>query len=212
MDRRDLGFNFDKLRISVASPADIESWSYGEVTKPETINYRTQKPERDGLFDEKIFGPTKDFECYCGKYKKIRYKGVICDKCQVEVTRSSVRRERMGHINLCIPISHIWYVRGVPSVLGMVLDKTVNELEKVIYFASYIITQVNNEIVESNLKQLEDEYQEIKKRKNVDIHVIEQQYKRTKNQLKSLAPKMLLGEEEYHEFSMKYGNVVTVGI
>ena len=212
MDRRDIGFNFDKLRISVASPADIESWSYGEVTKPETINYRTQKPERDGLFDEKIFGPTKDFECYCGKYKKIRYKGVICDKCQVEVTRSSVRRERMGHINLCIPISHIWYVRGVPSVLGMVLDKTVNELEKVIYFASYIITQVNNEIVESNLKQLEDEYQEIKKRKNVDIHVIEQQYKRTKNQLKSLAPKMLLGEEEYHEFSMKYGNVVTVGI
>lgn len=107
--------NFEGLRIRVASPDDVLRWSYGEVLKPETINYRTQKPERDGLFDERIFGPTKDFECYCGKYKRIRYKGVICDKCGVEVTRSSVRRERMGHIDLAVPVAHIWYVRGPNS-------------------------------------------------------------------------------------------------
>src|SRR4028119_1035781 len=117
--------DFNAVQVRVASPETILSWSHGEVLKPETINYRTQKPERDGLFCERIFGPSKDFECYCGKYKKIRYKGIICDRCGVEVTRSYVRRVRMGHIGLAVPISHIWYVQGVPSVLGMLLDMSV---------------------------------------------------------------------------------------
>ena len=131
--------NFDAIQIGVASPEKIRGWSYGEVTKPETINYRTQKPERDGLFCEKIFGPTKDWECHCGKYKRIRYKGVICDKCGVEVTRSKVRRERMGHIELAAPVSHIWYFRGVPSRIGLVLDMSPKHLEQVLYFACFVV-------------------------------------------------------------------------
>ena len=125
--------DFDAVRISLASPEQIRSWSYGEVTKPETINYRTLKPERDGLFCERIFGPTKDFECYCGKYKKIRYKGVICDKCGVEVARAKVRRERMGHIELACPVSHIWFAKGIPSRLGLLLDLSPRGLERVLY-------------------------------------------------------------------------------
>ncbi len=131
--------NFDSIQIGVASPEKIREWSYGEVTKPETINYRTQKPERDGLFCERIFGPMKDWECHCGKYKRIRYKGVICDKCGVEVTRAKVRRERMGHIELAAPVSHIWYFRGVPSRIGLLLDLSPKALEQVLYFASYIV-------------------------------------------------------------------------
>jgi DNA-directed RNA polymerase subunit beta' len=137
--------DFNAIRISLASPDDILSWSHGEVTKPETINYRTLKPERDGLFCEKIFGPQKDWECYCGKYKRVRYKGVICDKCGVEVTRSKVRRDRMGHIQLASPVSHIWFVKGTPSRLGLLLDITPRNLERVLYFASYIITHVDEE-------------------------------------------------------------------
>ncbi len=114
--------DFNALRISTASPEQVRSWSYGEVTKPETINYRTLKPEKDGLFCEKIFGPTKDFECYCGKYKRVRYKGIVCDKCGVEVTRTKVRRERMGHIELASPVAHIWFVKGTPSRIGLLLD------------------------------------------------------------------------------------------
>ena len=114
--------DFDAIKLKLAAPEEIEGWSYGEVKRPETINYRTQKPEKDGLFCEKIFGPTKDWECYCGKYKKIRYKGIICDKCGVEVTRAVVRRQRMGHINLAVPVSHIWFLRGVPSKIGLILD------------------------------------------------------------------------------------------
>src|SRR5947209_1427098 len=121
------------------------SWSHGEVTKPETINYRTLKPERDGLFCEKIFGPTKDWECHCGKYKRYRYKGIICDKCGVEVTRSKVRRERMGHIKLASPVSHVWYFKGIPSRMGLLLDMSPRNLEKVIYFANYIVTHVDEE-------------------------------------------------------------------
>ena len=132
--------NFDAMQIGIASPEKIREWSYGEVTKPETINYRTQKPERDGLFCERIFGPTKDWECHCGKYKRIRYKGVICDKCGVEVTRSKVRRDRMGHIELVSPVSHIWYFKGVPSRIGMVLDLTIKQLEQVLYFTAFIVT------------------------------------------------------------------------
>src|SRR3990172_2291302 len=142
--------DFDALKISVASPEQIMAWSYGEVLKPETINYRTQKPEREGLFDERIFGPVKDWECYCGKYKKIRYKGVICDKCGVEVTRSAVRRERMGHIDLAVPVTHIWYVHGVPSILGLVLDLSTSELERVIYFAGFVVLEVDENIRKSS--------------------------------------------------------------
>jgi len=131
--------DFNSIQISVASPEKIREWSYGEVTKPETINYRTQKPERDGLFCEKIFGPTKDWECHCGKYKRIRYKGIVCEKCGVEVTRAKVRRERMGHIELAAPVSHIWYFRGVPSKIGLLLDMSPKALEQVIYFAAYVV-------------------------------------------------------------------------
>ena len=130
---------FDSIKIGLASPDQIRSWSYGEVKKPETINYRTLKPERDGLFCERIFGPTKDWECHCGKYKRIRYKGKICDRCGVEVTRNKVRRERMGHIELAAPVSHIWYFKGIPSRMGLILDISPRLLEQVLYFASYIV-------------------------------------------------------------------------
>jgi len=131
--------NFDAMRIGLASPEQIRAWSFGEVKKPETINYRTLKPERDGLFCEKIFGPTKDWECHCGKYKRIRFKGMICDRCGVEITRAKVRRERMGHIELATPVSHIWYLKGVPSRIGILLDMSPRQLEKVIYFAAYVV-------------------------------------------------------------------------
>ena len=132
--------NFDAIKIGLASPEKIREWSHGEVKRPETINYRTLKPEKDGLFCEKIFGPQKDWECNCGKYKKIRFKGVVCDKCGVEVTKSSVRRERMGHIELAAPVSHIWYFKGIPSRMGLILDISPRILEKVLYFSSYIVT------------------------------------------------------------------------
>ena len=131
--------NFDSMQIAIASPDKIREWSHGEVTKPETINYRTQKPERDGLFCERIFGPTKDWECHCGKYKRVRYRGVVCDKCGVEVTRSKVRRERMGHIELAAPVTHIWYFRGVPSRIGLLLDMSPKALEQVVYFVNFIV-------------------------------------------------------------------------
>ena len=130
---------FEGLRISIASPEDIKSWSHGEVTKAETINYRTLKPERDGLFCEKIFGPTKDYECSCGKYKRLRYKNIICDKCGVEVTRAKVRIERMGHIELAAPVSHICFFKGTPSRMGLVLDMSPRDLEEVLYFVSYVV-------------------------------------------------------------------------
>src|SRR5712691_3114644 len=137
--------NFDALKLSLASPETIMSWSHGEVTKPETINYRTLRPERDGLFCERIFGPTRDWECHCGKYKRYRYKGIICDKCGVEVTRSKVRRERMGHIKLASPVSHVWYFKGIPSRMGLLLDMSPRNLEKILYFANYIVTDVHEE-------------------------------------------------------------------
>ena len=130
---------FDSMQIGLASPDKIREWSRGEVKKPETINYRTLKPEKDGLFCERIFGPTKDWECHCGKYKRVRYKGVICDKCGVEVTRAKVRRERMGHIELAAPVSHIWYFKGIPSRMGLLLDMSPRSLEKILYFASFVV-------------------------------------------------------------------------
>ncbi|WP_193046267.1 DNA-directed RNA polymerase subunit beta' [Mycolicibacterium baixiangningiae] len=148
---------FDELRIGLATADDIRQWSYGEVKKPETINYRTLKPEKDGLFCEKIFGPTRDWECYCGKYKRVRFKGIICERCGVEVTRAKVRRERMGHIELAAPVTHIWYFKGVPSRLGYLLDLAPKDLEKIIYFAAYVITAVNDEMRHNELSTLEAE-------------------------------------------------------
>ena len=144
-----------QLSIALATADQIRTWSNGEVKKPETINYRTLKPEKDGLFCEKIFGPTKDWECYCGKYKRVRFKGIICERCGVEVTRSKVRRERMGHIELAAPVTHIWYFKGVPSRLGYLLDIAPKSLEKVIYFAAHIITWVDDERRHKDLESLE---------------------------------------------------------
>src|SRR3972149_6703546 len=150
--------DFDRIALKLASPETIREWSYGEVTKPETINYRTQRSERGGLFDERIFGPEKDYECYCGKYKRIRYKNIVCEKCGVEVTRSIVRRERMGHIELATPVAHIWFLRGVPSRMSILLNISVSDLEKVIYFAGYIITKVHEDEKKTLLDSLEREY------------------------------------------------------
>ncbi len=158
--------DFDAIKLSLASPDDILSWSKGEVVKPETINYRTQKPEKDGLFCEKIFGPVKDWECSCGKYKKIRYKGVVCDKCGVEVTRSVVRRERMGHIKLQVPCSHIWFLKGLSSKVGLVLNLSIQSLEKVVYFANFIVTDVDEKLKNETLEIIKKEYKN--KRKNIE--------------------------------------------
>ena len=149
---------FDSISIKIASPERILDWSSGEVTKPETINYRTQRSEKNGLFDERIFGPEKDYECYCGKYKGIRYKGIVCEKCGVEITRSIVRRERMGHIELASPVSHIWFLRNIPSRISLILGLSSSDVEKVIYFAGYIITSVSEEERTRILKDLDAEY------------------------------------------------------
>jgi len=151
---------FDYIRISIASPERILKWSYGEVTKPETINYRTLKPERDGLFCERIFGPSKDWECYCGKYKRVRHKGIICERCGVEVTDSKVRRHRMGHIKLAAPVSHIWFLKGIPSYLGLLLDMTLKELEQVIYFNNYVVIDPGESDYKKFQLLVEDEYEE----------------------------------------------------
>jgi DNA-directed RNA polymerase subunit beta' len=163
------------LRINLASPDTIKSWSYGEVLKPETINYRRLRPEKDGLFCEAIFGPTRDYQCYCGKYKNPRYKGIVCDKCGVEVTRSSVRRERMGHIELATPVAHIWYTRRVPSYLGLLLDISRRNLDRVLYFAQYIVTYVDTDARQKALKRLEDEISvsEREKAEEVNTRILE---------------------------------------
>ncbi|MCA1554217.1 MAG: DNA-directed RNA polymerase subunit beta', partial [Chloroflexi bacterium] len=156
--------DFSAIRISLASPETIRNWSHGEVLKPETINYRRLRPERDGLFDEAIFGPTKDYQCYCGKYKKIRYKGIVCDKCHVEVTRSSVRRERMGHIELASPVAHIWYTRRVPSYLGLLLDMSRRNLDRTLYFAQYVLIAVDEDARRKAIKGIDDaEAKELKR-------------------------------------------------
>ena len=151
--------DFESLKLTVASPEQIRSWSFGEVTKPETINYRTLKAEKDGLFSENIFGPTKDYECYCGKYKRIRFRGVICDKCGVEVTQSKVRRERMGHINLASPVAHSWFVKGAPSKLSLILDISPKNLEAVIYFASYLVINIDSSGKTAALQKLDKDLQ-----------------------------------------------------
>ena len=161
---------FNALRVSLASPEQIKSWSYGEVLKPETINYRRLRPEKDGLFCEAIFGPTKDWQCYCGKYKNVRYKGIICDKCGVEITRSSVRRERMGHIDLAAPVAHVWYTRRVPSYLGLLLDVSRRNLDRVLYFAQYVVTHVDEDARQKALKRLDEEIMRDEKRRGDEIN------------------------------------------
>ena len=164
---------FNAIRISLASPEQIKNWSYGEVTKPETINYRTLRPEKDGLFCERIFGPTKDWECFCGKYKKIRYKGVICDRCGVEVARAKVRRERMGHIELAAPVTHVWFSKGVPSRLGLLLDITPRNLERVLYFAKYIVTSVDEDKRLNLISSLEEILNSNNQQNSIEVDVDE---------------------------------------
>ena len=202
------------IKLKIASPDDIMSWSFGEVTKPETINYRTQKPEREGLFSEAIFGPTKDWECYCGKYKRIRYKGIICDRCGVEVTRSIVRRERMGHIKLAAPVAHIWFLRGVPSKIATILGVSLPELERVIYFASYIVTSVNEDLKAEAMKRIESEFKsKLKNSKNTNEEDSLKELKdREKDNLKNMQKYQIISELDFRDLSTKYGEVFEAGI
>ena len=209
------------IRLKVASPEEILDWSHGEVTKPETINYRTQRAEKDGLFCEKIFGPEKDYECYCGKYKRIRYKGVICDRCGVEVTKSSVRRERMGHIKLSCPVSHIWFLRGIPSRMGMILDISMQQLEKIIYFAVFIVTKVNEEIKQKTLEDIDKEYRikvktsKTKSKNKKELNKALEELKAAKNKAReeviSIKTLKILSEVEYYDFYLKYGEIFEDG-
>ncbi len=227
--------DFDAMRLKVASPEVIRGWSYGEVTKPETINYRTQKPEKSGLFAEEIFGPTKDWECFCGKYKKIRYKGIVCDKCGVEVTHSLVRRQRMGHVDLAAPTAHIWFLRSIPSKVGLILDLSIQSLEKVIYFASFIITKVDEEgkkevhellkqEFKSKKKQITKEFdnkiqeaadkkqgnkalEELAKERDRKMEALEEDLKSAESELKEIQMMKIISENKYQELSLRYGTL-----
>ncbi|MBI5139291.1 DNA-directed RNA polymerase subunit beta' [Candidatus Nomurabacteria bacterium] len=206
--------DFDKIILKLASPEQIKEWSYGEVTKPETINYRTGRSERGGLFDEKIFGPEKDYECYCGKYRRIRYKDIICEKCGVEVTRSIVRRERMGHIELSTPVSHIWFLRGVPSRMSILLNISVSDLEKVIYFAGYIITKVHEEEKEEIIKGLEKEYKAKLKTAADDEtrEKLKNLLSNTKKEVGEIYEGKVLNEISFHHYSLRYGTCFEANI
>ena len=230
--------DFDAIRISLASPEQIRSWSYGEVTKPETINYRTLKPERDGLFCERIFGPTKDYECFCGKYKKVRFKGIICDKCGVEVARAKVRRERMGHIELASPVSHIWFAKGIPSRLGLLLDLSPRNLERVLYFSHFIITSINENLRQAAIEKLQKEtadesagrqsaveakidgdkettVEEANKLRRTAVEEDEEAEEVSTSEIervKNLKVQGLLTENEYRDLSLKYGAMFEAGM
>ena len=234
--------DFDAIRLKLASPEEILDWSHGEVTRPETINYRTQKPEKDGLFCEKIFGPTKDWECACGKYKKIRYKGIVCDKCGVEVTRSVVRRERLGHITLQVSATHIWFLRGLSSKIGLLLNLGIQSLEKVIYYASFIVTDIDEGLKESTIEQIKAEYKtkvksidndynnqlrkikeeggekaesEIKeaaKAKADRMARLDEDFGVTQKELKELKPLLILSEQQYQNLSLKFGHIFEASI
>ncbi len=217
--------DLQSIRIKLASPEEILSWSHGEVTKPETINYRTQRAEKDGLFCERIFGPERDYECYCGKYKRVRYKGIICDRCGVEVTKSSVRRERMGHIKLACPVSHIWFLRGVPSRLGQVLDLPMQALEKVVYFAAYIITAVDENEKKKILGEIDAEFNEKTKTQkklfegeqpkqkelNKIIDDLKNARDRARAELNSIQLMRVISEAEYRNLSLKFGTCFSAG-
>src|SRR3989338_5016749 len=232
--------DFDGIRLKLASPENILSWSTGEVLRPETVNYRTQKPEKDGLFCERIFGPSKDWECYCGKYKKIRYKGIICDKCGVEVTRSVVRRERMGHIKLQAPVTHIWFLRGISSKIGLILDLPSTALEKVVYFASFIITDVDMELKQATLEQIKQEYKSKQKQIEAEFknkksalqnqerqaeesgqlekiraekeEKLEQAFKIAQEEIKEIKSLAVISEHTYQNLALKYGHIFEAGI
>lgn len=206
--------DFETISLKVASPERIREWSFGEVTKPETINYRTQRSERNGLFDEKIFGPDKDYECYCGKYRGIRYKGIICEKCGVEITRSIVRRERMGHIELATPVSHIWFLKSMPSRIATILGIPTNDLEKVIYFAGYIVTKVSEEDRTRYLKDLDSEYKaKIKSLQDEKTkEAVKEMLLTAKREIESIQEGTVLDEVEYYNFGMKYGTMFEAGI
>lgn len=206
--------DFNAISLRLASPERIREWSYGEVTKPETINYRTGRSERGGLFDERIFGPEKDFECYCGKYRRIRYKDIICERCGVEVTHSIVRRERMGHIELATPVAHIWFVRGVPSRLGLFFNLSMADLEKVIYFAGYIVTKVNEEEKARLLKEIDKEFKERSRmlQDERSREALKEAMQGAKRSLEGLIEGRVLDEVSYHRLSLKYGSVFEAGI
>lgn len=217
--------DFRAVQLKVASPEEILSWSHGEVLKPETINYRTQKAERDGLFDERIFGPTKDFQCYCGKYKGIRFRGITCDKCGVEITKAAVRRQRMGHIDLAVPVVHTWYLQSVTSQLSYLLDMTVSDLEKVVYFAAYVVLDVDESARAAGLQQLAEEYQELRAQlldgkepqdmTEADLKKLEHidtEYTLGKKELEGLKPRLVISELQYHDLSLRFGAIVSVGI
>jgi DNA-directed RNA polymerase subunit beta' len=232
--------DFDAIALRVASPEVIKTWSKGEVSKPETINYRTQRAEKGGLFAEEIFGPTKDWECYCGKYKKVRYKGIVCDKCGVEVTHSLVRRERMGHIELASPVSHIWFLRSIPSKIGLVLDVSMQALERVIYFGSFIITKIDENEKTETQELLKQEYKQKKKQienqystkianaeknnavatelnaliaeRDEKLVALQEDVKEAEGELKELTMLNVISENRYQELSMRYGHLFDAGI
>jgi DNA-directed RNA polymerase subunit beta' len=201
--------DINEISLKLASPETILDWSYGEVTKPETINYRTQRPEKHGLFDERIFGPVEDYECSCKKYRGIRYKGIVCEKCGVEVTRAIVRRERMGHIDLCIPVSHIWFLRGVPSRIAMILGIAASAVEKVIYFAGYIVTKVSEEDRTRLLRELDTEFKtKFKALQNEDAkEALKSRMEEMKKEIESIAPGAVLDEANFHRYSIKYSTL-----
>ncbi len=199
--------DFNQISIKLASPERVLDWSYGEITKPETINYRTGRSERGGLFDEKIFGPEKDNECYCKKYRGIKYKGIVCEKCGVEITKAIVRRERMGHIELASPVAHIWFLKGVPSRMSVLLNITLSDLEKVVYFAGYIISKVNEDEKSRIIKDLESEYKSKLKSAQDDEtrEKLKELFSNTKRELSEIVVGKVLNEIEYHHYGMRYG-------
>src|SRR3989338_10830449 len=231
--------SFDAVALSIASPEDVINWSRGEVTKPETVNYRTQRAEPDGLFCERIFGPTKNFQCFCGKYKGVRYAGVVCEKCSVEVTRSIVRRERMGHINLAVPIAHIWFLRSSPSRLGLLLDLPIKTLEQIVYFAAYIIISVDTEQQKRTEDELNAEYEQRRKQLKRDhentlkelkasnatpeqrdaldkesverMEALKTNHKKAMEDLTHLRVGGVLSELKFREVNMKFGHIFRAG-
>jgi len=231
--------SFDAVALSIASPEDVIAWSRGEITKPETVNYRTQRAEPDGLFCERIFGPTKNFQCFCGKYKGVRYSGVICEKCGVEVTRSIVRRERTGHINLAVPVTHIWFLRSSPSRIGLLLDLPIKTLEQIVYFAAYIVIAVDddskaaaekeiNSAMETRKSQFKRDFDEAKKqlqdskatREQLDaldkemadkLETLKSNHLEAIGDLKDLAVGSVLSELKFREMNMKFGHVFRAG-
>ena len=202
------GNDFDTITISLASPDDVQKWSWGEVTKPETINYRTLRPEKDGLFCERIFGPTKDWECYCGKYKKIRFRGVTCDRCGVEVARSKVRRERMGHIKLAAPVAHIWFSKGTPSRIGLLLDLSPRNLDRVLYFAQYLVTEIDEELKEQMTESLHSELETLTLQREENQETVRSQIEQKyESEIEALKASSHSNEEEEQEVEIKIADI-----